>query len=285
MEEQEREEDHLVEKPVPVAAPVTPKSCVRGTDAVRNSPETSPLKRNDDMDERNEQQPPKEISTTQSMDRNEQIRMPNPAHRRPRKTNNTEDDGRSLSNSSDEFFEDEPDKSLPKPSPNRLAARRERRRSTRKQQKFDETEGGNLSKVDLALPHLRAFRKEGRQKDDDESSHWSSSDGEHVEDRRRDAAQWLSQDDIEICRRLDEEYERALEEREVVYTARYNSVRQSACFSVFFMLLYLSLGAIFFQRQANWTVSESILFSIYTITTVGCTFWIVDLFISRVSGG
>jgi hypothetical protein len=79
----------------------------------------------------------------------------------------------------------------------------------------------------------------------------------------------LSVEDIEICQRLDEEYERALEEREIGYNARYSSVRQTAVFSVFFMFTYLFLGTVFFMRQAAWTIADSLLFSIYTITTVG----------------
>ena len=184
---------------------------------------------------------------------------------------NSDDDGGMLS-SGEELFEDEPDRSFPKASRNRLAARMERRKIARKQKQQSIENPTSLSKV--GLPHFRAFKKENNAKDDDESSHWSSSDGEYGEENQRDI-RWLSKDDIEICQKLDEEYERALEEREVVYTARYNSVRQSACFSVFFMLLYLTLGTIFFMRQAGWTVSQSIFFSIYTITTVGCMFLMV----------
>ena len=79
----------------------------------------------------------------------------------------------------------------------------------------------------------------------------------------------LTVEDIEVCQQLDDEFERALEEREIGYSARYNSVRQSAFLSVFFMLAYLVLGTAFFMRQADWSVADSLLFSIYTVTTVG----------------
>lgn len=79
----------------------------------------------------------------------------------------------------------------------------------------------------------------------------------------------LTLEDLEICQRLDDEYERALEEREIGYNARYASVRQSAVLSVFFMVAFMSLGTAFFMRQAAWTLPESMLFSIYSITTVG----------------
>jgi hypothetical protein len=79
----------------------------------------------------------------------------------------------------------------------------------------------------------------------------------------------MSSEDVELCQHLDEEYERALEEREIGYNARYGSVRQSALISVFFMVSFLFLGTAFFIRQAQWTIPDSLLFSIYTITTVG----------------
>ena len=61
----------------------------------------------------------------------------------------------------------------------------------------------------------------------------------------------MSDQDLEICRRLDQEYERALEEREVGYNARYNSVRQSAGFSIAFMVGYMTLGTIFFTHVVS----------------------------------
>ncbi|CAB9524723.1 Potassium channel subfamily K member [Seminavis robusta] len=76
-------------------------------------------------------------------------------------------------------------------------------------------------------------------------------------------------EDMEIFQRLDEEYDHALEEREIGYMARYTSVRQAACISVLFMLLFLMLGTTFFRRRAEWTLQDSLLFSVYTITTVG----------------
>jgi Ion channel len=79
----------------------------------------------------------------------------------------------------------------------------------------------------------------------------------------------MSEADIEICQRLDQEYELALEERDIAYTARYRSVRQSACASIGFMALFVTLANVFFVRHADWTVSDSLLFSVYTITTVG----------------
>ena len=74
----------------------------------------------------------------------------------------------------------------------------------------------------------------------------------------------LSLEDMEIMQRLDDEYETALEEREIGYMARYTSVRQSACFSIIFMLVFLMLGTTFFMRYADWSIHDSLLFSIYS---------------------
>ena len=57
----------------------------------------------------------------------------------------------------------------------------------------------------------------------------------------------LTMEDIEICQRLDEEFDRALEERDVAWTARYSSVRQCACLSLTFMAIYLVLGTWYFS--------------------------------------
>ena len=79
----------------------------------------------------------------------------------------------------------------------------------------------------------------------------------------------LSSADIEICQRLDLEYERALEEREIGYNARYQSVRQSAAFILTFMVFYLACGTAFFTLEAGWDFHDALFFSIYTMTTVG----------------
>ena len=86
---------------------------------------------------------------------------------------------------------------------------------------------------------------------------------------RSAAAAAMTSEDLEICRRLDQEYERALEEREIGYNARYNSVRQSAGFSIAFMAIYMTLGTIFFTKVAGWELHQALFFAIYTITTVG----------------
>lgn len=80
----------------------------------------------------------------------------------------------------------------------------------------------------------------------------------------------LSARDLALVSRLDSDYERALESVHVGYAARYQSVRQSALCSIMFMTVLLVLGTIFFIKQApGWTPQEAVLFSLYTVTTVG----------------
>ena len=79
----------------------------------------------------------------------------------------------------------------------------------------------------------------------------------------------LNNEDLNIIQQLDEEYEKTLIEREIGWNARYISVRQNAGLSLWFMFLFLTVGTIFFDYKTSWTLGESLLFSIYTITTVG----------------
>ena len=104
----------------------------------------------------------------------------------------------------------------------------------------------------------------------------------------------LTTEDIEICQRLDDEYERALEERDISYNARYTSVRQTAVVSIIFLALYMIQGTFVYRKLllinnekkyyarmidgdteefdnefSSWSLPESLLFSIFTITTVG----------------
>ena len=84
------------------------------------------------------------------------------------------------------------------------------------------------------------------------------------------AVQDLTPRDLEMCHRLDQEFEMALEERDVAYHARYQSVRQSACFAVGFMVIFLTASIAFFLNETeDWDVADAMLFSVYSITTVG----------------
>ena len=106
--------------------------------------------------------------------------------------------------------------------------------------------------------------------------------------KQRRPSNELSNEDIEIYQRLDDEYERALEERDIGYNARYASVRQTAMWSLIFIVAFMAQGTYcyrellllnhkrkyhgedeFDQEFNNWSIPESLFFSIMTITTVG----------------
>jgi hypothetical protein len=106
--------------------------------------------------------------------------------------------------------------------------------------------------------------------------------------KQRSPSNELTNEDIEIYQRLDDEYERALEERDIGYNARYASVRQTAMWSLIFIIVFMVQGTYcyrelllfnhkrkfhgeddFDQEFNNWSIPESLFFSIFTITTVG----------------
>jgi len=80
---------------------------------------------------------------------------------------------------------------------------------------------------------------------------------------------FLTSVDLDTIQRLDADYERALLQREIGWNARYISVRQNAGLSLWVFFVFLMCGTVFFQLTTDWSLSESLLFSMYTITTVG----------------
>jgi len=80
---------------------------------------------------------------------------------------------------------------------------------------------------------------------------------------------FLTSVDLDTIQKLDADYERALLQREIGWNARYISVRQNAGLSAWFFFVFLMCGTIFFEITTDWTLAESLLFSVYTITTVG----------------
>jgi len=110
--------------------------------------------------------------------------------------------------------------------------------------------------------------------DDTVTGNWSIDETPDKDDQHRTASGnvRLTATDIAICQALDEQYERAIEDRQVAWTARYQSVRQSTLISVIFMVVLIIFATMFFLRQADsyyWSVPEGLLFTIYTMTTVG----------------
>ena len=68
---------------------------------------------------------------------------------------------------------------------------------------------------------------------------------------------------------LDSEYDRAIEDQEISWKARYGATRLSFLASVLLMLTYLWLGCMFYRSEAGWSVPDALLFTVYTVTTVG----------------
>jgi len=79
----------------------------------------------------------------------------------------------------------------------------------------------------------------------------------------------LTTQDIDTIRLLDKEYDLSLIEREIGWNARYISVRQNSGLTLWVMCLLILIGTIVFQFTTTWSVTDSILFCVYTITTVG----------------
>ncbi|OEU14579.1 hypothetical protein FRACYDRAFT_262012 [Fragilariopsis cylindrus CCMP1102] len=154
-------------------------------------------------------------------------------------------------------------------------------------------------KSNLVAPNVHSF---GDSDDDDDSSMMFDNDGTlnniiknrgtsrgpKQQHKQRRPSNELSNEDIEIYQRLDDEYERALEERDIGYNARYASVRQTAMWSLIFIVAFMAQGTYcyrellllnhkrkyhgedeFDQEFNNWSIPESLFFSIMTITTVG----------------
>ena len=68
---------------------------------------------------------------------------------------------------------------------------------------------------------------------------------------------------------FDSEYERALEDQEISWRARYGATRISFIMSAVFMIVYLWLGCLFYRSEAGWSIPDALLFTVYTVTTVG----------------
>jgi hypothetical protein len=80
----------------------------------------------------------------------------------------------------------------------------------------------------------------------------------------------LQNSDLTTLRHIfDTEYERAIEHQEISWRARYTATRLSFALSCACMLLYLWGGCMFYRSEAGWSVPDALLFTVYTVTTVG----------------
>ena len=75
--------------------------------------------------------------------------------------------------------------------------------------------------------------------------------------------------DSDAIQQLDDEYEKALQEREIGWKARYAAVRQNAGLSLWFMACLLLFSNVFLGIYTDWSFRDTLLFSVITITTVG----------------
>jgi hypothetical protein len=76
-------------------------------------------------------------------------------------------------------------------------------------------------------------------------------------------------DDLQLLHSLAGTYQSALEEKQIAYIARYRSIRQSAAFSVLFMIVFGAIGVSFFMTQGDIAFENAMLLLLYTITSAG----------------
>ena len=81
---------------------------------------------------------------------------------------------------------------------------------------------------------------------------------------------FIAEEELDNLRKaIDSEYEIALEDHEISWKARYGATRMSFVLSLLLMLLYLWLGCMFYRSEAGWSIRDALLFTVYTVTTVG----------------
>ena len=102
--------------------------------------------------------------------------------------------------------------------------------------------------------------------DDKNTATTSNINGE----RPTSPTQQSSEAELDSLRRVfDSEYERALEDQEISWRARYGATRLSFVMSALLMVVYLWLGCMFYRSEAGWSIPDALLFTVYTVTTVG----------------
>jgi len=123
---------------------------------------------------------------------------------------------------------------------------------------------GGLSKI----PHERDRSSGMRVGTGANSSLYLKTDSAEFEEATTGSSNLTTQD-MDTIKILDKEYDLSLIEREIGWNARYISVRQNAGLTLWLVCIFILLGTIVFQFTTTWSVTDSILFCIYTITTVG----------------
>lgn len=88
--------------------------------------------------------------------------------------------------------------------------------------------------------------------------------------RKASTSSQSKQEELDSLRRVfDSEYERALEDQDISWKARYGATRLSFLVSALMMVAYLWLGCMFYSSEADWSIPDALLFTVYTVTTVG----------------
>ena len=88
--------------------------------------------------------------------------------------------------------------------------------------------------------------------------------------RKAPTSSQSKQEELDSLRRVfDSEYERALEDQDISWKARYGATRLSFLVSALMMVTYLWLGCMFYSSEADWSIPDALLFTVYTVTTVG----------------
>ena len=74
-----------------------------------------------------------------------------------------------------------------------------------------------------------------------------------------------------MIKRFDDEYNQTLIDEAIGTQARTESVRNITLFTVMLFALYLTLGCLYYSvwEESQWPLEESLIFLIYTVTTVG----------------
>jgi hypothetical protein len=84
----------------------------------------------------------------------------------------------------------------------------------------------------------------------------------------QEASEWPLQH-LAIFEQLETEYDQALQDIKLDLKAKLYWIRYSAGYSVIFVIVYLLIGILFFRQVTDWTLPETILFAVYTMTSAG----------------
>ena len=98
----------------------------------------------------------------------------------------------------------------------------------------------------------------------------SDDDDSKNSDRTRGVTNAVAEEELHKLRKIfDSEYEKALQDQEISWKARFTATRLTFFLASMLMVLYLWLGCMFYRSEAGWSIPDSLLFTVYTVTTVG----------------